>query len=503
MPGIHPNDCEKKLKAMWASQGAFANALRKITVFHPTGFRGFTKCEVDFCYPLTVICGKNGVGKSTLLGLTALAYHALKGFTPRGVKRPYYTFNNFFYRGPLDADYTGVTIQWEYRQRAPLKIKKKSKKWMNYEKRPQKAVQYIGTARVTSAMERQVLKSHFKNTVSISGVGLTLEYLQYLSCILERNYTDAKEIQDAAYKIRTCHQKGKYSSFNMGAGEDVLIELLGTLQSMPNNSLCIIEEIELGLHPSALKNLARVLLEICKAKQIQFVISTHSRDFLDAVPREARILLTRSGSELKALPGPTTRFVMGEMGADRETEMSVYCEDDLAAGIIASALNSSIRSRIDIIPIGSKNAFPAMAEMHFASQARKKCLFYWDGDVKESEIQKNINKIPDAVRKQMQRFVLPGNVAPECYLLAVLLENPTGLAEQLNVEDVGRMHEILEMAQTGQNHHSIPYIIAKEVAESEDNVKNAMIRAAKKLRPDDFRVISENISSILDAIQQS
>ena len=58
----------------------------------------------------------------------------------------------------------------------------------------------------------------------------------------------------------------------MGAGEDAIIELLSYIQKMPKGSLCIIEEIELGIHPEALAALAEVIQEIAEKKEIHIQV---------------------------------------------------------------------------------------------------------------------------------------------------------------------------------------------------------------------------------------
>lgn len=499
MPGIHTNDCEKHLKTMWASQGAFANALEKISVFHSTGFRGIINCEIEFRYPVSVICGRNGTGKTTTLALAALGYHNNTTFTPHGFGRKYYTFTDFFHRGPHDADYTGVVIEWGYRQRQPLKIQKRSSKWMHYDRRPSKAVQYIATSRVIPAIERQVLKNHFRwDHAGTRKNALQSDYLNYLSRILGHQYTQAEEFGDASHHIRTCHRLGGYSSFNMGAGEDVLIELLGAIQTLPDNSLCIIEEIELGLHPEALRNLAKILLEISEKRRIQLIISTHSRDFLDSVPREARILLRRSGPELIPFYGPTTRFAMGEMGAEREKELIVYCEDIVAKIMIETALDADKRNRVEIVPIGSESSFAAMAKFHFADYAKRPCLFYWDGDMTEQTAEAAKKKLSDADRNLFHYAFLPAKLVPEKYLLTVLSEDCVDLAQRLNISNSNQVKEILESAKTIPDPHDIPHHIAQKVSLDEMTVRNAMVNSVKMLKSSDFQSISDNIQSILD-----
>ena len=197
MPGIHLNDTEKKLAKYWDA-GVSANTLKGISI-HGGGvqplaeLRGISSLDIDFRYPVTVLCGKNGTGKTTILSLAALGFHGADGFSPRGMAlksyhRGHYTFSDFFYKGPQDSDCKGISIEWRYCKMPSVKIQKRSEKWMHYERRPSKATQFLGPIRIASAIEQKVLRPHFKNAQKVAMQPLDAEYLGYLSEILGRSY---------------------------------------------------------------------------------------------------------------------------------------------------------------------------------------------------------------------------------------------------------------------------------------------------------------------------
>lgn len=116
MPGCRLNDTERRLKEKW-NRAWPHNKLRSISIEGNPGLRGIKKLAVEFKFPLVVVCGRNGSGKTTLLSLAALSYHTIDGHFPRGAilsqqtNRPsaYYTFKDFFYKGPADPDISGIT----------------------------------------------------------------------------------------------------------------------------------------------------------------------------------------------------------------------------------------------------------------------------------------------------------------------------------------------------------------------------------------------------------
>ena len=50
--------------------------LRSISIKGRPGLRGIQDLSINFNYPLTVISGKNGCGKTTALALAALGFHS-------------------------------------------------------------------------------------------------------------------------------------------------------------------------------------------------------------------------------------------------------------------------------------------------------------------------------------------------------------------------------------------------------------------------------------------
>jgi predicted ATP-dependent endonuclease of OLD family len=163
----------------------------------------------------------------------------------------------------------------------------------------------VRVRRAIPAFEQQKLRFRFVATRSgeMTRTPLRPEYLQHLGAIMNRPYTAAESLVLGDSDLRVCESGVGYSSFNMGAGEDVLIELLATLQECPEESLVVVEEIELGLHQEAQRRLAEVLQDVALKKRLQIVVSTHSEQFLAALPKEARQLVNRVGDNHTEVAG--------------------------------------------------------------------------------------------------------------------------------------------------------------------------------------------------------
>lgn len=76
MPGIHLNDTERRLKKLWDNNTEIP-FLTGISINDGTAIRGMKNCRVDFKYPITVFCGKNGSGKTTFFAVSCFSFSSL------------------------------------------------------------------------------------------------------------------------------------------------------------------------------------------------------------------------------------------------------------------------------------------------------------------------------------------------------------------------------------------------------------------------------------------
>ena len=146
-----------------------------------------------------------------------------------------------------------------------------------------------------------------------------------------------------ATTFQRARSDAEITGFNMGAGESWLINLFCTLDTLPRGGLLVVEEIEAGLHPQAQIRLAEILIRLCYQFQFQIICSTHSEPFIDALPRQARILLKKSGDDHEAVNSPSTRFAVYEMTGVTQPELTIYCEDLAAKTLIEEALPHELK----------------------------------------------------------------------------------------------------------------------------------------------------------------
>ena len=514
MPGRRLNHTENALAGAWKRAAEFPyQLLRGLTIEGADGLRGIRRLDIEFRYPLTVLVGRNGTGKSTVLALAALAFHTVPGHQPvnalrrprRGETSTYYTFSDFFFRGPGDAAASGVRIGWHYEGGAGTRTinvnRVSDRSWMKYERRPRRPVHFVGIARTVPAIERRVLRDHFAKGASADReVGLNTEYRGYLSRIMGRHYEEAAVLEARGYQLRMAHAPAAYSSFNMGAGEDVLIELLHLLQTTPDGSLVVIEEVELGLHPEAVRCFAEELQKIALRKKLQIVTSTHSAEFLDAVPREARVLVQLQGAGHGVYYEPSTRYAMGDLRGVPTSELVICCEDEFAASLIEGSLPGEARRRSRVVPVGPKQNLPDYAAYHLRSGSGEPLLLVWDGDVHDGEIRSWMTRLrrEGLLNARVGWFRLPSTNTPEEWAIGVLQSDAgsASLADDLREpreEVLGRVADLRDLA----DGHDLEWALGQRFRRRPEEMRGAIVRAVSRAADQELRPMVEAIISSL------
>lgn len=486
MPGAHLSHTELQLKKAWdARRHGQHPLLTAISVNAETGpgLRGIKQIRLDLSYPVTFLSGQNGTGKSTLLALAALAYHGFPGHEAASAKRwgggtgaefTYYTFQDFFFRGPGDADVAGAQIGWEYSDGTSLSITKRSDKWMHYERRPRRPVEFIGLARAVPAMELPNLRNHFGLVAGAAPAAtpLTAQARELVERVLARQYPDAELVTGRKHSIRRTGGAAACTSFNMGAGEDGLIAMLIRLVSLPRGSLVIIEEIETGLHPAAQQRFASALIDLARERQLQIVGSTHSHHVLDFVPREARVLVLREGGRHRLLPSPSTQLALSEMAEVAGRELLVICEDEFAARLITHALPKAVRRRVDIRSCGSKSELMGHARSYARLVDHGRCIVVWDGDVSNGEAEGFVRaaalRLPsDEIDGRISWTRLPGDDCPEKWALEAGLRGLDVIRRCFGLDSVDEAESLLRRCEDGDPHR-IPRQLASLTSVTEE-----------------------------------
>lgn len=119
------------------------------------------------------------------------------------------------------------------------------------------------------------------------------EKIEAINYILGKEYVEIRRIYHRIYQswgnsILVQTKNGlQYSEANAGSGENAIINMVCAIMDAKRDSLILLDEPEVSLHPSAQLKLKVFLLNMVMKKHHQIIISTHSMMLIEDMPSEA------------------------------------------------------------------------------------------------------------------------------------------------------------------------------------------------------------------------
>lgn len=201
-----------------------------------------------------------------------------------------------------------------------------------------------------------------------------------------------------------------YSEKSFSLGELCALKLAIKIDSLPANSLLLIDEVEMALHPQAQVRLLNQVSQIAAAKNLTVLFSTHSSTIIKNSNRKHIIhLRSDSNGNISAVIGAFPAQVLGDIAFDDELAADfVFYVEDKQAKLLAEQLvamymahchpNRNYRPLYKVAPVGG---FVQVVEMLnnssaiFASYVKRYAIL--DEDVKTESL---------AIARQQQNQVL-------------------------------------------------------------------------------------------------
>ena len=314
------------------------------------GVRGIHNLRVAFDYPVSVVAGPNGCGKSTVLFACAAAY------APRGRGARTYTPAALF-PGLSDgggdgafvdtADDTGLEFYYLAAGVRYSMAWKRGRSWSRSfmgrkgMRQPERELYVRTLANLTNPSEVRGLLQLGPGPFDAEEI--TPDLLLLARRILPQKYRGVSLLRgrnrDLLFAGLDRHDAVRYSEFHMSAGERAILRMSKDISSL-KGALILIDEIEAGLHPWTQQQLMLELQRIALRNDLQVVVTTHSPVVLDSVPPEGRIFLERDAATLNVTRRPAWRDIFQKalygQSADR---LSILCEDEVAEGVILGVLD--------------------------------------------------------------------------------------------------------------------------------------------------------------------
>ncbi|WP_084452703.1 ATP-dependent nuclease [Roseateles chitosanitabidus] len=441
--------------------------------------RSLTSLDITFEYPITAVAGKNGAGKSTLLAMICCAFHADKS----GYKLPkrnnnYYTFSDFFIQHAEEISPEGISIYydiaynaWKPSPRLPEGVgrgyqeRKKSRggKWNDYDQRVHRTVVFLGIERIVPHSERSQSRSYSRVFKHAPERGWERKVMSAVGYILGKKYDDFRFLEHSKYSLPVVRCGAiTYSGFNMGAGENALFEIFSTIYAAGDGALLVLDEIELGLHSEAQRKLIEKLKDVCLEMHTQIVCTTHSKEIFECIPPDARFYIENVKNSTRVVQGISAEYAFSKLSARQGLELDLLVEDDVGMALVSSALPTNVRSRVNVIEMGSGKLLSRQLSAAYLMNEPKPIISIYDGDQRKREGEnlshaKRMAEDPDDDFKEWfenRIGYLPGDVWPESWLLQKAMECTGKLSVAFKVDEAS-LYDLISSALQAPKHKEL------------------------------------------------
>lgn len=342
---LSPNQVQEEIQRV--AQNNYRKLVKRVTL---RNLRGFHDEVVEYRYPVTALIGTNGGGKSTILGASAMAYKNVK---------PGQFFPKSFVGDEGMADWA-IEFELVDRDAQPGANVRRTARFAQQKWRrdgfPERHVEYIEIQRTVPAGELPKFKKFIGgNDPGVVVHNLNPSTITYAGAVLDKNiagYRVAQLPTNPSIKMYvgvTQNAQG-YSQFHFGAGEASVIATVDRIENSPENSLILIEEIENGLHPVAVKLMVQYLQNAARRKRLQVIFTTHSQDAVDELPSEGIWASINKRTFNGILSIDSLRAITGQVPDQRV----VFVEDEFVKEWFENAMR---RSAADLAP--TTKVFPA------------------------------------------------------------------------------------------------------------------------------------------------
>lgn len=368
----------------------YGNYLLRVDISKIRGFSGET---ITFDFPVTALIGPNGSGKSSILGAAACAYKMIKPsiFFPKSVIGDK-SMNGW------RAEYEAIDKKLSPRQTVRRNSNFKSAKWVRSDVLDRQTF-FFGIERTVPAGEKSKYKKLMRSTYSHRGNVLAIDQdvATQVEHVLGKNVKSFRiaDIGSNDNFLVGNNNGVDYSEFHFGAGESSIIRMIKEVESAPNNSLILIEEIENGLHPVATKRMVEYLIDVAKRKGIQAIFTTHSDYALAPLPNEAIWACINGKLRQGKLSVEALRAVSGRV----DKAVAIFVEDIFAKKWVDAILREKLGEKYNQIEVyavaGDGNAVSTHVSHRKNPSISFKSLCIIDGDSSQVDNdQEGIYRLP-------------------------------------------------------------------------------------------------------------
>lgn len=336
-------------------KGIIKCRLSKLSIANCKRFKD--QADLYFMFPFTVLVGQNGSGKTTItraIRLLTQNYDPTCEFFETDIDDG--GFNNARFNYVVDNEtltyqHLGNRNRWVLEGNLPEKLSitsiqtksivggiEKSFLYDNIAKAAKRADQVEYVKRQTHKIQQNPQSGNKKFRYN-----LTAKELNAVNTILDSDFRSIEIIRHKFFSGTWAtnilfQNENEFCEYNSGSGEFLVTTLVREIEKASNESIILIDEPEVSLHPRSQYKLVEYLFDAIKRKHVQMIVTTHSEHIVELLPKEAIICLRKNEGRTYIQQRIIPNLAFLEIGSPIQNAKRIIVEDEMAKSIVERVL---------------------------------------------------------------------------------------------------------------------------------------------------------------------
>lgn len=380
-------------------RGIISCRLSKLSITKCKRFK--EKADFNFIFPLTVLVGQNGSGKTTVtraIKLLKSNYEPQCEFFETEIDDGGFANARFDYivdGYKLAYQHTVKPRKWNLEGDLPQRVSITSIQTKSFVGGIEKSFLYDNIAK-SARREDQVdyvqkqahkIQQEPQEGSSKRRYSMTENEIEVVNRILDSHYQAIEIIRYKFFRGTWAtnilfQNESSFCEYNSGSGEFLVATIVREVEKAQNNSIVLIDEPEVSLHPRAQYRLVEYFFDAIKRKHIQMIITTHSEHIVELLPKEAVICLRKNEGETYVQQNVIPELAFLEIGSPIINRKRIIVEDEMAKRIVEKVLEEEGLNElvsVEFYPGGCSN-LKKYTILTFARTNIKSQYVLFDGD---------------------------------------------------------------------------------------------------------------------------
>ena len=256
--------------------------------------------------------------------------------------------------------------------------------------------------------------SKLRKDMEEESVYLTKDELKFVKYVLERDYISGQLLKHDLFHghegwtiLFETEDFDSYSDAFAGSGESAAAILIHNIMQAPERSLILLDEPETSLHPRAQQRILEFIAHQAVRKSLQVVIATHSIYFAQKLPQKAIRVLVREKAGFVAIKDSYSADEALHEVATLTPGKTILVEDERAKRIVIAALKLSASHTLDEFNVLVRSGGTARIYrdiQSYANSYRKDVFIIFDGDHNPQKIIPQNDALPQG-EKELENLI--------------------------------------------------------------------------------------------------